>query len=445
MKNQDFNQFSMGRRVSGSGGRNSCLVLFHFFGRLSRLFTAVGLQQLGPACFLPMAKWLGMHRFSKLPAFWWWAIAMLVFSPVGLWAQVKPVSAPALSFAADFRFRLEQDWNSRKSDGTFRDDRTRLRYRWRAGVQYRGSWYQVGFRLRTGDPRKQQDPQLTLGSGFAEFGLLPIGLEKAYFRGEWSGFGFWLGKNTFPFEKSNELFWSDNVYPEGFFLWKGLGTKNDLVDTVQLNLGHFILLASGKALEQDAYFQGAQVYTSFLGGRLEWFPAVYLFRNVPDIPDGGGSFTMDYSILHFGSRISLLKKKWLHLELDYYHNFSNYNRNDSVPVNLRDQKSGVVFGLGLGSLKHKRDWLFKFSYAYLQRYSAVDFMAQNDWARWDYSSFGSPDGRLTNFKGIEVVVGYAIDKRAVLKTKFYLVEQLVPYGIEKETGSRIRFDLDVKF
>ncbi len=428
VNSQDFGTSSMEGIISSSNDLDSCLDLFHW-SRLFQLLVFAGVLQF------------------RCRAFWRWSLVVLVlaFSSANLWAQVKSGSVPAVSFAADFRFRLEQDWNSRKSDGTFRDDRTRLRYRWRAGVQYQRSWYRVGFRLRTGDPRKQQDPQLTLGSGFAEFGLLPIGLEKAYFRGKWSGFGFWLGKNTFPFEKSNELFWSDNVYPEGFFLWKGLGTKSELVDTVQLKLGHFILSASGKSLDRDAYFQGGQVFISFLERRLVLFPAVYLFRNVPNIPDGGGSYTMDYSILHLGSRVHLLKKKLLQLEFDYYYNFRDYSQSDSIPFNLRDQKSGMVLGLSLGSLKQKKDWLFKLSYAHLQRYSAVDFMAQNDWARWDYSSFGSPDGRLTNFKGIEVVVGYAIDKRAVLKTKFYLVEQLVPYGIEKETGSRIRFDLDVKF
>lgn len=33
-----------------------------------------------------------------------------------------------------------------------------------------------GLKLRTGNPRKLQDPELTLGDGFKEFGALPIGL-----------------------------------------------------------------------------------------------------------------------------------------------------------------------------------------------------------------------------------------------------------------------------
>ena len=68
-----------------------------------------------------------------------------------------------LSFTGDFRFRVEQDWDSRKADGTYRDDRTRLRYRARYGFSYEHKdWVSFGIRLRTGDPKKQQDPQLTL-------------------------------------------------------------------------------------------------------------------------------------------------------------------------------------------------------------------------------------------------------------------------------------------
>ena len=371
-------------------------------------------------------------------------LLILLLIPITLLAQIDSLKSK-MSFEADFRFRVEQDWNSKKSDGTFRDDRTRLRYRLRAGAQYEDKWYTVGFRLRTGNPSKQQDPQLTLGNGFEEFGTLPIGLEKAYFQGKWSKFGFWVGKNTFPFEKSNELFWSDNVYPEGVFLLKGFRLNSKLIDSVNLKAGHFIMSTAGKSLNNDAYFQGYQAYIKFLENRFELFPSLYLFKNVPNIPDGNETFEIDYSILHVGARINLLKKRLLNIEFDYYYNFRDYNQNDSIPISLKEQKSGIVFGLKYGILKQKEDWLFKASYASLQQYSAVDFMAQNDWVRWDYSSFGSADGRLTNFNGIELLVGYKVDKRVSLKMKYYIVEQLVPYGSTKETGSRIRLDLDVKF
>ncbi|RDK87254.1 putative porin [Marinirhabdus gelatinilytica] len=350
-----------------------------------------------------------------------------------------------LSFEADFRFRVEQDWDSRKSDGSFREDRTRLRYRVRAGVNYTGKWYKVGFRIRTGNPRKQQDPQLTLGDGVQEFGTLPIGFEKAYFQGSWETFSFWLGKNTFPYSKNNELFWSDNVYPEGVFLQKEFDINTSVIDYFSVKGGHYIIATTNQSFDEDSYFQGFQVSTTLLKGRLTLFPSLYLFKNIPNIPDGNDTFLLDYTIAHIGTKFKVVDKAPLYIELDYYENLQDYSSNDSIPKNRRGQKSGFVLGLKYGKLSKKGDWAYGATYANLQQYSIVDFLAQNDWARWDYSSAGSPDGRLTNYNGVELVAGHKIGEKITLKVKYYVVEQLIPLGIAKENGSRIRFDIDVKF
>ncbi len=371
-------------------------------------------------------------------------ILILLIVPVTISAQIDSLKSK-LIFDSDFRFRVEQDWDSKKSDGTFRDNRTRLRYRLRAGVTYGAKWYEAGFRVRTGNPRKQQDPQLTLGDGFKEFGTLSIGIEKLYFLGNWDTFRFWVGKNTFPFEKSNELFWSDNVYPEGISLEKSFRIDSNIVDSFICRGGYYIIATSNRSLDTDSYFQGFQISTSFFNNRLALFPSLYLFRNIPNIPDGNDTFLLDYSILHVGTKFKILNNKPLNIELDYYKNLQDYSKNDSIPNKFKNQKSGWVLGLKYGTLKNKGNWLFSTSYARLQQYSVVDFLAQNDWARWDYSSFDSPDGRLTNFNGIEFVAGYKIDKKISLKMKYYFVEQLIPLGTAKENGSRVRLDMDVKF
>ena len=166
---------------------------------------------------------------------------------------------------------------------------------------------------------------------------------------------------------------------------------------------------------------------------------------MPDIPDGGGTYAFNYSIGHLGSKFKILKKPELQLEVDYYHNFEDYSSNDSIPANLSDERDGLTVGLSLGSLKRKGNYLIKLTYAYLERYSAVDYYAQNDWARWDYSNFDSPDGRLTNLWGLELVTSYMVTDNIKLTMKYYHVNQLVAYGIEKENGDRIRFDIDIKF
>ncbi len=350
-----------------------------------------------------------------------------------------------LKFNSDFRFRVEQDWDSKKSDGSFRDDRTRLRYRIRTGVTYATNRYEAGFRIRTGNPKKQQDPQLTLGDGSKEFGTLPIGIEKAYFQATWNSFKFWVGKNTFPFEKSNELFWSDNVYPEGVSAEKNFTLPEGFLNSISLKGGHYIIATSNRSLDTDAYFQGLQISTSVYQNKLTFFPSLYIFKNIPNIPDGNDTFLLNYSILHLGSRLVISKTIPLNFEVDYYKNLEDYNNHDDILNSIEDQNSGIVIGLKYGKLAKKGDWHFSTTYANLQRFSVVDFLAQNDWGRWDYSSQDSPDGRLTNYKGIEAVVAYKLENNINLKMKYYTIKQLIPLGTAKETGSRIRFDIDIKF
>lgn len=350
------------------------------------------------------------------------------------------------SFEGDFRFRAEQDWDSKKSNGTFRDDRSRLRYRVRAGLKFQhNKAISAGIRIRTGNPIKQQDPQLTLGDNAKEFGTLPIGFEKVYFQGKWESWFFWLGKNQFPFEKNNEQFWSDNVYPEGVTFGKIFQLNPDSNHFIDLRGGHYIVSTFNKSFEDDAYFQGLQAYTTFFNNRLDVFPSIYLFKNIPNIPDGNNTFLLDYSIFHIGTRFKILKSKPLKLVFDYYRNLKDYSQNNFINNNFKDQKTGFVIGLKYGTLKQKKDWLFKATYTNLEQYAIVDFLAQNDWARWDYSSFDSPDGRLSNYNGIELVSGYKVDEKINLKMKFYTVKQLINYGIATETGTRIRFDIDYKF
>lgn len=346
----------------------------------------------------------------------------------------------------DFRFRLEQDWNSRKSDGSYRDDRSRMRYRARLGVAYfPAKWATMGLRIRSGYPEKQQDPHLTIGDNYEEFNSVPIGLEKLYVAFDINGFEAWLGKNTYPFEKQNELFWSDNVYPEGLFLGVNLSFDNAWIDRLRFGGAHFIMVADGTTFSNDSYIQGIQLTTVHLEERLKIFPGFLFFHKMPDIPDGNENYRFNYSILHIGSNYQLMKSPSLILGLDWYMNMEDYSNVQDIPEELADQKQGVVPSVLLGSLKKKNDWVVGLFYTYLERYAAVDFIAQNDWTRWDYSQAGSRDGRLTNFKGLELMAGYRISSFMSLKMRYFKVEQIVPYGSHLETGDRIRLDLDIGF
>lgn len=366
---------------------------------------------------------------------------MLLF-PIFLNAQNDSIQKK-LQFTADFRFRVEQDWDSQKPDGSQRDDRTRLRYRARVGATYDfKDWVSFGMRIRTGQPNKQQDPQLTLGD---QFSSVPIAFEKIYANFNYNWLSAWIGKNTFPFEKQNELFWSDNVFPEGVSLSGKFDFGNEFVQSLKVNTGHFIFTMSNSSLGKDSYFEGFQLVSSHWQNRLKFFPAFYYFKNMPDIPDGGDTFNIDYSVVHLGTNVVLLKNPKVTAGFDYYQNVQDYNGNDSIPKVLRDQKTGYVANAGIGALNKKGDWKVQLTYTYLERFAAVDYLAQNDWARWDYTSQNSPDGRLTNFKGLEIMAGYALAENMDLKMRFFTVEQIVPYGIAKENGNRIRLDFNIAF
>ena len=349
-----------------------------------------------------------------------------------------------IDFEMDYRFRAEQDWDSKKSDGTFRKDRSRLRYRLRTGATYTHNWYSFGFRIRTGNPNKQQDPQLTLGKGVEEFGTLPIGFERAYFQYKQNSIKFWLGKNTYPFSKNNELFWSDNVFTEGVFFEKSFQLTSSPINKVALSGGHFLLSSNNTSFTDDSYFQGFQATMTAFNHNLKIFPSLYIFKNIDNIPDGASTFSQDYTILHLGTKFQPLRTKKLSIDLDFYQNITSYADLSEIDSELRDQKTGYTIGVQLGDLKSKDEWLFKLTYAYLERYANLDYMAQNDWARWDYSSFNSPDGRLSNLKGLEAILAYSISNKINLVCKYYIVQQLVPYGIARETGQRIRFDIDIE-
>ena len=380
-----------------------------------------------------------MKRFSFVCLFF-------LIIPFISYSQIDSIKQKKLTFTGDFRFRIEQDWNSRKPDGTYRDNRSRLRYRFRIGANYQfNHWAEIGTRIRTGYREKQQDPHLTLGDGFNEFGTVPIGFEKLFFKIRSKNIMGWVGKNTFPYEKQNELFWSDNIYPDGIFISGNFEFDSSFIETLKLNGGHFIMKSAGKSFEKDQYFQGFQIVSSHFNNRLLLFPSFYYFNKMPNIPDENETFNLNYSILHIGTKVTIIKKPNIQIGVDYYTNLENYDRNDSIPHQFKNQKEGVVASAGIGKLKKKGDWAFLTTFTYLEKYAIVDFLAQNDWVRWDYSSQGSPDGRLSNFKGVELNVAYLIRKNFRLKVRYFLVDQIIPLGTTTETGNRIRLDLDIGF
>ena len=374
-------------------------------------------------------------------------ISLILFSSLTAIAQVDTTAVKSLKITADFRFRAEYDWNSRNPMGVLRDNRLRLRYRFRFGLDYQLDQYSsFGGRIRSGNLDDQQGPHLTLGGGNGEFGLDQIGFEKLYYQFKRQGLKGWVGKKTIHIKKTNELFWNDNVYPEGIALQYGFSIQQSRkIDEVKVSVGHFVIHSNNNDFLNDEYMQVAQLEINMFENRLSIFPGYYYFHQVGNIPDQKHEYILDYKIFHFGSEATLSNKYELRVGADLYMNMKDYRGRNEIPDQLRDQRNGFVFTAKYGKLKKKGDFIVDLYYAYLERFAIVDYFAQNDWARWDYSSFGANGARLSNFHGVELRIGYAFKEKFNLIFRAYQVEQLVTQGSAKENGSRIRLDMNIGF
>lgn len=373
-------------------------------------------------------------------------IVILVIFTQNLFAQTDSTKHKKLALTADFRFRLEQDWNAQDKDGIEKEDRSRLRYRFRFGLNYSlDQQSSFGARLRSGNINDQQGPHITLGGNQGEFELVKVGLEKLFYQYENKGFRAWIGKNAIPLVKLNEVFWNDNVFPEGIALSYGFKLKQQpWLKDLSLNTGHFIIKSQGQSFSDDSYLQLIQL-SAKIKEHIKIFPALYYFKDIGNYPDDKQTFAIDYSIFHLGSQLALDKKQKIKLGLEWYHNLQDYAQVDSIPSQFKNEGSGFVLSAQYGAMKKKGDYLFFVSYANIQKYAVVDYFAQNDWARWDYSSVGAAGARMSNFHGVEIKVGYAIKENFNLNLRTYFVEQLVAAGDFKENGSRMRLDLNIGF
>ena len=140
-----------------------------------------------------------------------------------------------------------------------------------------------------------------------------------------------------------------------------------------------------------------------------------------------------------------MRDKPLNLEVDLYQNVMDYVDQGGILPILQEEKTGSIFGLKYGNLTKGSNWAVGLYYAIIEKYSAVDYLADNHWARWDYSEYSSKASRLTNMKGFEFTASYAFDEHILIKLRAFFVEQIINERIAKETGNRIRMELIAKF
>lgn len=360
----------------------------------------------------------------------------------------------SLVLNGDFRFRAEQDWDSRQFNGNYREDRFRLRYRFRFGLRYHwGEHISMETRIRSGVDESLQSPHNNFG--YKEFTGVPVNIDKLFVKAEYGKFWMWVGKNSFPFWKQNELFWDDDVTPEGLAV--GGSFKSDGI-SVKPRLAYFITNTGSGNFDPadptngkiDGHMIAGQLELGFKinSAKLTLASGYYALRDINNVPStdffyNGDRFKLDYSFLVSGMKLDLKTKYPISFGLDYFMNLEDYDDFDDALINpvYKDQKTGYVISARIGKLKNKGDWLFAYYYARKEEYSVVSYYTEDDWVR-----FGNINrNRNTNYKGHEFRFAYAFNSRLNLVARAYFVEGLVTHDETTESGKRFRIDFNMKF
>lgn len=252
----------------------------------------------------------------------------------------------------------------------------------------------------------------------------------------------WGGKNTFTFLVQDEIFWDDDVTPEGV----AMGFPHQFGQSkwkIRPILGYFIMEATGSSngFDQKSDVGVAQV---FLDAGLDpvdltFGSGFYMFRDNEQTLDVTLD-DLDYTIAAFGVEASFKSKLPWSLGVDYMENVEDY------PDTLfnEDQTTGYIFGASVGSLKEKSNWLIAWYYAHIEKFAVVARLAQDDWLRWSTAI----DTRSSNYEGHEFRVAYAFRSAFNAMLRVYMVEGIeleTPTAVELEDGMRARLDFNMSF
>ncbi len=340
-----------------------------------------------------------------------------------------------LEISGDFRARAEADFDSQRASGSGRDDRTRIRIRARLGLDYQASdVFSFGLRLRPGAGDSHQSPHITVldfddnDTGDADFNF-----DKWFLKAKGEKAWGWIGRNSLPFWKQNELYWDDDVTPAGL----AFGFKNGTGESsFAFNGGYFSLpvgmqeFAGNLAAAQLVYSaKGFTVAAGLLD--VDANPADADARRL--LRNNG---QRDYSIW-VGSLQGKLGK-WT-LGADVMHNDESYSPSDPDPVTAanHDQTDGFVLSVKYGGTQAKGDWLAAVYYAEIETFAVHASYAQDDWVRWG----SAVETRGSDMEGSELRFAYALEKNMNLVARLYLVEAITT----QEDGSRFRLDFNIKF
>jgi hypothetical protein len=285
-----------------------------------------------------------------------------------------------LKFSGDFRLRYQFDgYNWGNTEDKEKMDRHRARARLRFGFEK--TWLDdqvaVGFRLASGDSNANNSTTQTLGASWTK---KPIWIDLMYARyipkdadGKNLGLMVTGGKIIKPWV-ANEIFWSSNVNPEGFWAEYRV-PKITLSGPVAIQpfvgVGWFILNEQSNNKDAQMFIVEAGLRTDItkdirwtlaanyqewkmyrLGGLAAGGNAMPL-RHIPGMRVGTLSNQVDVADV-FGKPLNLFG--------DVAYNFGE----DDDREGYENRNTAVALGARWGQNRKKGDWSLKYRYAYIE-------------------------------------------------------------------------------
>jgi hypothetical protein len=361
-----------------------------------------------------------------------------------------------LRLYSDARIRNEVDWDSQRADGSARDDRARLRIRFRVGFEYQASEKMtLNFRLRTGSDPSQQSGHITI-IGYDESegetrdtGAADFNFDRWYVKGRQGNLWGWVGRNDLPFWRQNVLFWDDDVTVAG--VAGGWKTQAGEDGTLTLTAGYFSPPAGMRAFVGTLAL-GQVIYDRKIGKRggftiapgLLWLAADAEDPDAVLLLEGNGGRDYMLWVLSLQGRLRAAGLP-LRLGLDLVtntHGYSDENpldpgSSEQFTYDNRNETDGAVASIAFGDLEEKNHWLAAYYYARIETLAVNNSFSQDDWVRW-----GTPtQTRGSNMKGHELRFGYCVAPRSNVVARLYLVDAITTI----EDGNRFRVDLNHTF
>ena len=352
----------------------------------------------------------------------------------------------------DGRVRFEKDWDSYRSDGTQRSDRSRLRIRARLGLRLKPTdWLKFDVRARTGNDDQQQSGHITvIDFNGNDRGASDVNLDKWFAQVNWNGLIIWGGRNSFQTWKQNELLWDDDVTPRGF----GLAYKTKIgPGALTWNSGIYELPVGMRDYTGDAWngqlvweLDNNQYGYSIAGGvqriKADAKPGDYADRTLLQ-----GNALRDYEnwALRGQWRRNDLPQAF-YIGFDYLYNNENYVADDPDEFTAfhRDDNEGWVVQSVYGDVKKRGNWMAGVAYAYIEALALHNSYAQDDWVRWG----NSDQTTSSNFKGLELTSGIGLGWNANIIARLFIVRAIdkeFPDSARKQTGKRFRVDANISF